>query len=178
MDEVTLTAMAYHEAGHAVIGKYLDFPIKIVTLIPDSKTLGHAAFHWPAAPNDLNDPFQRVMFEDAAVTAFAGPLAEERYLGSRHGLSSMGDYEDAFLYLQRFESDERIWNAWAAYLQERARFFVCRHCRAWNEIKAVAQLLLERTTLSAAHIDAICKSVEDDEEILRRFDEEGRLEDA
>ena len=87
------------------------------------------------------------------------------------------DFEDAFSHMQRFESDEQVYNTWCAYLQERARSLVWRHWRAWSEIKAVAAKLLERETLTAAEIMKIQQSAEDDEEMAREIYEAGNQQE-
>jgi ATP-dependent Zn protease len=78
-DQVTAAreAIAYHEAGHAVISMKLGYRCLYVTIIPDGNRLGHVCCEDPlvGAHDDK--------IKDALKVLMAASLAESRHFGSR-----------------------------------------------------------------------------------------------
>jgi AFG3 family protein len=79
MDERERRTVAYHEAGHAVAGWFLEFssPLLKVSIIPRSKgALGFAQY----LPDEIS-LYTREQLNDMICTALGGRIAEEMFFG-------------------------------------------------------------------------------------------------
>ena len=77
-------AVAYHEAGHAVISMKLGYRCLYVTIIPDGSRLGHVCCEDPLIGG------RGKKIEDALKVLIAASLAEGKHLGC----STWGDADD------------------------------------------------------------------------------------
>lgn len=77
-------AIAYHEAGHAVISMKLGYKCLYVTIVPDGDRLGHVCGEDPLSVGRASK------FQDAIKILVAASLSENK----RFGLATWGDAED------------------------------------------------------------------------------------
>ena len=76
MDDAEKKSLAWHEAGHAVVGAVLDdgtFPVHKVTIIPRGQSLGSTTY---LATKDILGRTKK-QYTDRVCTAMAGRIAEE-----------------------------------------------------------------------------------------------------
>jgi hypothetical protein len=142
----TLEAIAYHEAGHAVVGHCDQYHprIKMVTINPDKNddTLGRCfnrGFGRRFDPEVTVTPAMRVKMEAVIVTTLAGPEAEKRLRGRYNHRWASSDRQSALnLITYLVGSDEEL-QAYLNLLHVRAKNAVALY---WDLIEKVAQALL------------------------------------
>jgi Peptidase family M41 len=131
-------ALAYHEAGHAVVGYVLGLDLERVTIVPDDSTLGHCRYRdWEihAVAEDLDAHL---------LLTLAGAVAEEIAVGA----PSRGADERRAMRLARMRGDseaeacERL--AWARW---QVRRFAEGH---WPVFKALAAALRKQRELEGS----------------------------
>jgi Peptidase family M41 len=122
-------ALAYHEAGHAVIGYALGLEIEQITIIPNETSLGQCRYRdWETSgPADDLDSHLRLIL--------AGAVAEEIAMGA----PSRGSDERRALDLALLRSDSE---AEAAERVDAARSRIARFLEEhWPVVKALAVAL-------------------------------------
>lgn len=147
-----LLATAYHEAGHAVVARYLGVEVLSVEIHDDNSGVCR---HVPlqADLELLPDEDARRIVEPRVVIYFAGQLAEARFLG-QHPETFDGheiDDESAIdfaLFLCRSEDEAAAYHRW---LFERARNFVNM---SWPFIEDVAAELVESRHMTGEEVGA------------------------
>jgi hypothetical protein len=155
---------AYHEAGHAVIGRALTLHCGRATIKPDydKGEAGHAITHDPydclyewEKRGHVRDSRDAV-YHARIMTYMAGAEAELVLLGSK----AIGDGDDRCqIELMAKELHDTDWNKLESRLRAMTRMLVQRH-RA--RIERVAKALLARTSLSAKALDKLVgRSVDD-----------------
>ena len=161
-----LKATAYHEAGHAVIGRVLTLSCGRATIKPDRAEAGHALTDDPHSCLHEWEKRGKVREKGNAVwharimTYMAGAEAEMELLGSK----AAGDWEDRrqirlMANSQGFNDDPDEWETKEARLRAMMRMLVRRHK---VRIERVAKALLAKTTLSAKALDKLVgRSVDD-----------------
>ena len=126
-------AIAYHEAGHAVISMKLGYKCLYVTIIPDGGRLGHVCCEDPLIGAHADK------IEDALKVLIGAGLAEGRQIGSE----SWGDADDRAsamkLALLAGDGDAKRAEAFIEQLTSETRELVERH---WPDIETLAQRLL------------------------------------
>jgi hypothetical protein len=126
-------AIAYHEAGHAVISMKLGYKCLYVTIIPDGDRQGHVCCEDPMIVGGNSK------IEDAIKVLMAAALSEGKHLGR----ATWGDAEDRLtarkLALLACNQDTEQAEALINEIIAKARQMVEHH---WSEIEAVAQQLL------------------------------------
>jgi len=126
-------AIAYHEAGHAVISMKLGYKCLYVTIIPHGDRMGHVCCEDPLLV-DRED-----QIKDAMKVIIAAGLSEGEHL--KH--VNRGDAEDRLrarkLALMASNDDSERAEALLSEVVSEARQSVEHH---WSEIKALAQQLL------------------------------------
>lgn len=141
MDQRELTA--HHEAGHAVVAYRLGFEVGPVTITATDETLGLSLSEgaWADGSRD----------EDCAVVYLAGHEAELLLDPAADSAGSRSDFEEAehLLGSQDFEPARR-----------RARELLTA---SWEQVRAVAQLLLEEETLGYGW-DIVVSAIDEDED--------------
>ena len=126
-------AIAYHEAGHAVISMKLGYKCLYVTIIPDGGRLGHVCCEDPLIVG------REGKIKDAIKVLIAAGLSEGKHL--KH--ADWGDAEDRLTarklaFLASNEDSERA-EALISEMVGETRQLVEQQ---WSEIKALAQQLL------------------------------------
>ena len=147
----TREAIAYHEAGHAVIavllGLYLDRTAMIMRNAGGT-TRGYSIIGYPPTPIGVRKQAQSLL---------AGPLAEEHHRDATPGLwctdlDRQLTLELAPLYRQRRGEMFK----WYYELQAQTAQFLAGH---WGLVRAVAIALLERGTLTGDRVKEIMRDV-------------------
>lgn len=146
---------AYHEAGHAVMGRVLGIVCSDVNIVPDYGKRRRGVAIADSDPNDVWTNWQtqgKFREFDPAVRAsimlsMAGKEAELIQFGSHHG----GDYDDELqIALKREESE--IIDHQINYLRRKTRTMLLRHRQ---KVDHVAKALLSVRTLTSEQIDAL-----------------------
>jgi ATP-dependent Zn protease len=128
---------AYHEAGHAVIGRMLGIACVYATIRPD-ESQAHTAF--VGEP----DPLEQVL------VLMAGHEAEVEFGVIAWDNGDQDDRREIWAKLAEADLDQRC----EPRLRRATRVLVRRHR---NAIERVAVALLERETLLADEIDALLR---------------------
>ena len=127
-------AIAYHEAGHAVVSMKLGYRCLYVTIIPDGDRLGHVCCEDPLIGGHDDK------IEHALKVLIAASFAEGRHVG---GSQLWGDADDRVkaknLALLATDRDTERAEALINEMGGEARKLVEQH---WPDIKALAQRLL------------------------------------
>lgn len=167
---------AYHEAGHAVIGRVLDLDCGHATIVADHDSSGHAitedpwvtagrweARYWAEFERTGKMPRYRdveSVFRARILTFMAGREAELELLGDG-GLGEGDDRYQIELMAEQIpipgaEDDlAAAWSRYEARLRRQARRLVRRHR---ERIERVAEALLKHGRLEAAELDALVKA--------------------
>jgi hypothetical protein len=148
-------ALAIHESAHAVLSTQYGLAVTKVTILPakvvsaltgePEGTLGHVAFARPV--RSLDEITKQVDAEINIKKALAGPIAEHRFdpNGDRRGWCH--DLAGADALIRRFwPNDVDYWTA--NFWHEAA----CDVKDAWPRIMRVAEVLIERKTLSGPEL--------------------------
>jgi len=134
-----IDAIAYHEAGHAVISMRLGYRCLYVTIVPDGDRLGHVCCEDPM----IGDHEQKV--EHALKVLIAARLAEGKCNGSE---GIWGDAEDRVratnIALSATDGDTDRAKALLNEMIDETRQLVDAH---WSDIEILAQRLLTEKTV-------------------------------
>ncbi len=150
--ELDRRAVAFHEAGHAVVAKCLGLSVLTVSIVENKDSRGRVAHDWFEAidyQDDDDDAIHRQM-EKKIMAALAGPAAEaiaapETYHRDRHSGFGGGDFDVAEGLLERIHGLRvKIAAAHLQYLELAAKAWVEQH---WKAIESVSTALLEKGTL-------------------------------
>ena len=146
----TLEEVAYHEAGHVVVGHSLGVELASVDILRDGEGgNGHSVFNVPRwfRPSAPLDERRRRYAEAVVITFLAGPIAEARIAGFSN-LEGSGYDLDAVAreWLRLLEPPERH-EARLAGLSQQAQQLVDQN---WPAIEKLARALLERRRLTGA----------------------------
>jgi histone H3/H4 len=148
---------AYHEAGHAVVGRGLGLTCGEATIVPDyeARTAGYSKSHVVASVADWEARGRwryHPLFRASIFELMAGRETEIVCLGRSYG-GNKYDLEEINIRLS--EADIRgETEAWLKRARVKTRGLVRRHRVA---IEHVAAALLEKKRLSALEIDRIVK---------------------
>ena len=156
-------AIAYHEAGHAIVRIYSPYAQHItrVTIVPCKDTLGSVKNKKPSQwfsseiETDFLNPRAHVKLEQEIIVALAGSIAENKYYENRgealNDLSGKFDREGALHFAmlgKGIESGTAYYDFCYAMAQEK----VDHH---WKEIGKLARKLLKHKTLTAPQVKMI-----------------------
>ena len=152
-----LEAAAYHEAGHAVIGRVLRLTCGRVTIKPDSDSIGHVIIRDPW--QTIQDWEDRQHFRDPAsafrgtiIARMAGREAELEIFGTQ---GDEGDYHDDEMQIALLLQDAEPWgdpDRFKTRLRGKTRGLVRRHRQS---IERIAHALLSRSVLTRDAVEAI-----------------------
>lgn len=171
------TAVAYHEAGHAVVAYQL-FGLKRIrkiTIIPKEDALGHVKNKMIMKGTDYeteNSPAFEGKIMREIMQCFAGHIAEKKITGRSNNIGASTDFSQAFGLAERIDSgwDTKISQALQDYLYIRTEALVNFK---WNLIKAVAKELLIKKTLNR---DDFYKITEDEfKKDLEKFQKKRKI---
>jgi hypothetical protein len=144
-DSSSIDAVAYHEAGHAVISMKLGYRCLYVTIVPDGDRMGHVCCEDPLVGGH-NDKI-----EHALKILIAASLAESKQIGSR----TWGDADDrvkaAHLALLATNRDNERAEALINVMIGEARKLVEKY---WPDIEKLAQRLLAEGRVNFLKIEA------------------------
>ena len=144
-DSGSLEAIAYHEAGHAVISMKLGYRCLYVTIIPDGDRLGHVCCEDPLVGGHDDK------IKHALTVLIAASLAERKHIGSR----TWGDADDRVkatnLALLATDRDSEHAEALINEMIGEARRLVEQH---WPDIEALAERLLIESRVNFLETDA------------------------
>jgi ATP-dependent Zn protease len=151
-------ATAYHEAGHAVIGRVLGLVCGEVTVVPNIEdSVGHAHVENPIHRWERGDGSRTELADSFCISLYAGAEAEKTILGS-NDVGDGPDCDRATACLKiigvrgaAFVGDD-VWERHEDRLRQKAARLVRLHR---HQIEIVAQALLECGTLQAEEIDAL-----------------------
>jgi hypothetical protein len=139
--------VAYHEAGHAVIGHVLKRGVEFATIQPDRTYLGVVKHGKGRGRDHLSD----ILF------TMAGEIAEAKVAGRPLNWKNdgpRGDWRD----IQRLRRTIRFYkgkvDAWGNF-EARTRLLVEKH---WPAIKAVADELMKREMILRSEIARLCEA--------------------
>ena len=143
--------VAYHEAGHVVVGHRLGLELVDVDMVEDGEGgHGHTNFKPPAwfGRDGPIDDRKRAFVESVAVTFLAGTVAEARRAGFENWESAGFDLDSVvrdwlLLLFPASEVEDRL----EAYGVESAR--LVDDPANWDAIGNLARALLKRRRLSA-----------------------------
>lgn len=163
MNKETLTA--YHESGHAIAFWESDFPVELVSIIPNGDQLGivisaniipDEVIHYLEYGCGKPDPIAIDWVETSIITDFSGAAAVKR-LGKlhkkryRYNSESSADYHQAIKLAYSWSGTQRTTDAYLKYLSFRAEDLV--ECR-WDYIAHIATVLLEQKELNREKFEA------------------------
>lgn len=153
INDVRLLAIAYHEAGHAVIAHAFGTRPKLATIIPHKDSLGRVEHRSPLRGIRLDldgSDRARLRAERAIMICLAGPIAHRRHNPKAwRRTDGAGDEQLAGdLAIRVCGSDEQA-TAFLLWLGVTARDMVEAH---WSEIERMAAALIERKTLRGPNI--------------------------
>lgn len=152
-----LKTTAYHEAGHAVIGRVLKLPLEDATIKPnyDEAEAGHSIIPDPYAcllewqwGGHMPGGGLDTVFHARIMAYMAGAEVEMVLLGSR----AEGDGDDRYQIALMAEQLDVDWDRLEPRLRAMTRMLVRRH-RIF--IDRVAKALLAKTSLSTKALDKL-----------------------
>jgi ATP-dependent Zn protease len=160
---VSNLATAFHEAGHAVVGRVLTLVCGGATITADNESAGHCIIeepyacisHWERRGKVRDAPY--AAWHARIIAYMAGAEAESELLGSR----AIGDDEDRRQIDLMAEEiyQPADWDRKERRLRAMTRMLVQRHRL---RIERVAKALLTRKTLTAKQLDKLVgRSVDD-----------------
>ena len=136
----TLEEVAYHEAGHVVVGHRLGIDLASADILPDGQGgNGHTVFNVRPGFRDHPD-----YIESVVVTFLAGPVAEARVAGFRNPEGAGYDLDAIAREWLRLLAPRDQRAARLRELTKRAEVLVTEN---WPQIETVAQALLRRQSL-------------------------------
>ncbi len=157
-----LDAIAYHEAGHAVVGLRMGLDLLGTDVLPDGAGgRGHTRFARPATwfgPSSREiGPRERDLVDRVLVTFLAGFAAESR-LGAADPEGSGYDVEEAVRdWIALLTTDEAGRQAALDSYFDRATSELARP-GAWTEVETVAARLLRERSLDGAAVRALIQA--------------------
>jgi ATP-dependent Zn protease len=148
-------AVAFHEAGHAVIYWARNRRFRYVTIKPGEKSLGHVR----GFTRTFKGGWVHV---DALLCTLAGNAAEKHFTGRSNNSGSRGDFVTAIDYARGVdgqggfrENDPLPQSIVKGALKQLEEVIVAWW---WPAITAVAEALFERETLTEDEVKFICNS--------------------
>jgi hypothetical protein len=165
MVAATREAVAYHEAGHAVVAHMLGHQVRRVSIAPKSGSDGRVSWRNPInriiskLESGSEADLERVRYriDHAIIVSMAGAFAQKRHnprsgwryagSGAARGefLLKGSDDQQALELMSRVYEDEKVRAAYSRYLEARAEELVKRY---WSRIERLAIALLDRETIS------------------------------
>jgi hypothetical protein len=152
-----LTAVAYHEAGHAVLAYANGFGCQSVSIVPDSTSAGR----FDARPLEQAVRFDHEVDRQTerlarmvGVVFLAGFAAELRLTGIENWNGADDDRRRTFDLCMNLRGPEREVSELFEELLEQANAAVRTH-RKWAAIRRIATELVERRNVSGADAERL-----------------------
>lgn len=155
--DVYRRAVAFHEAGHAVVSVCERMPVVRVTIVPDGDTDGVCVGRpWPASrsPEFFNDSRTKTRLRKQIRVLFAGPIAEARSQGTKDWDLDENSWDAQSIAECALEHSHDRATELCAAEQRHAEVLVTEH---WAAIAAVAEALLNRGILSGRRVRELVK---------------------
>jgi hypothetical protein len=167
--------VAYHEAGHAVVGLALKLPIAFVTIKPKASSLGYvtqAPVHHSVGQVYARGSYRKPIADASKQDAFGNPVSERTYdwhadavMSIAGGMAECEFLKDGSVWrdLEGTRTDRRHVASARSKLGDKARSIEeyeaeCERLikQHWPLIEAVAAKLLEKETMSGNDVYGIC----------------------
>jgi len=147
-----LTATAFHEAGHAVIGFLFETRFEPILLddIEGKRVPGPTPFYVTQAMQNLRRSEYRQAIREDLIVAMSGAIAEERFTGQLNEEAARDDFHfitEALWVMYAEQSDMHSADLW-----REARRLVNAN---WLVIERVAAHLSEHRSLSRRELDTL-----------------------
>jgi hypothetical protein len=152
-----LAAIAYHEAGHAVLAYANGFGCQSVSIVPDTKSAGRfdAKPIQQAVRFDCEvDRQTERLARRIGVVFLAGFAAELRFTGSENWNGADDDRRRAFDLCMNLRGPEGEVSKLFEELVDEAKLAVGR-TRKWVAIRRLAAALIERQEISGANAERL-----------------------
>ena len=153
-------ATAYHEAGHAVIARYLHVGFKNVTVVPGEDYFGKLVLKrerarqraFQTAEYEVT-PRRRDAVKKEIIILLGGPYAQMRF-NPRCRVQDVEstDIDNAMKLVSYLVGSEHQHKAYWVYMEACVKDLLSMH---WKEIEAVAIALIEKRTLSEDDVKKI-----------------------
>lgn len=161
-----LTAVAYHEAGHAIAMLHFQLPFRLVSILPEGDSLGRVIPGKPDDPGTMEffddwlegmDLYKQELVQEYVeplhqlydtLADMTGALAEKKVTGRYNYVGADSDHHNiADMALHWAGGAGAEANAYVKWLQLRAQAFIDWDLR-WLQIQRLAEALLERKELT------------------------------
>ncbi len=143
-------AVAYHEAGHAVVAYVVGLTVERVSIQSDGIAAGHVEHDYGCNMNKIvheEGPKRQWALERSAIVALAGEVSQRRYrpesVDEEHGGGDRLHVHQVLDHLAG-DVDQELRDAWATLLVIRTKRLVEQH---WLRVEWVASVLLKQTTI-------------------------------
>jgi len=144
-------ALAYHEAGHAVMAHRNELHSAYVTIVPNAEqeSQGHCALAHPDGfqPDVALSPEDEVHLRASIEMCLAGDAAWARLMGRHSWQVASSDYHRAVDLATYMTGDIEETEAYLKWLRVRVKGTIGQPL-VWAQVEALAAALLARETLS------------------------------
>ena len=160
--KTSVEAVAYHEAGHAIMAWLLNVRIRKATIVPDARagSLGHVRHEkllLGKFPEFDNSDRQRIRIEKLIVVCLAGPIAQVLFRPrSFRKYHASSDWKQAVDLSSLCNGSDPAITKHLAYLEIRTRDSLQTPSNRVF-IECVAKELVNKHTLSGKEVSAICR---------------------
>jgi hypothetical protein len=150
MSTPPLKAVAYHEAGHAVMAFELQRAVRQISIVPSADAEGFVrpgkrppSFH----PDYNTDNKTRDWVEREVLISLAGCAADSKYRGRTIRAGGADDYNKAISMAAYLTPELRETIAYVEWLRIKAENMIAFPPN-WSAVQAIAAELLDRKTIS------------------------------
>jgi hypothetical protein len=155
---------AYHEAGHAVVGRLLSIPIIYVTIKPSENSVGHVR-HAPLNQNFEHDVLFSVAGEISEKILLPETLEEKMWRRKQRRIGARSDHKEAKTAASNLIGTITHDGQWRIVHKDERRRAILKLRRKAEQlvlknklaIERVASALIEEETLSGQRLDDIIK---------------------
>lgn len=162
--EIDEKALAYHEAGHAVLALYFDFSFTGVSIVENSYSLGRVLlnkFYLPVDCEENDDT--RATLDRFVQVALGGPLAESKFTGEKSKFDGDDMEKCDRLIEQYWGRIPKIAQSYFEFMKAltESRFFSLDsrerpvNSDLWKKVKEIALKLIKHTTLTFEDVEKI-----------------------
>jgi ATP-dependent Zn protease len=165
-EQSKLEGTAYHEAGHAIVCRYLGIPFEYVTVERNEETNSAGHVFIPLAENfDNNTGISKIQsienVKKLVVIAYAGVIAQKKFSGAHDEIGFSGDQKEIDNYVLLL--NENLNDGLTTGLQEIYKLLSKKSKKIvfqkWNEIEALARALIKEETLSYEEVEKLLNNL-------------------